>query len=158
MIGVSNTSPLIVLSKMGYVDFLQKNFERIYIPISVEQEIFKKDDDVTKAVKVLIEQGFIEVKSTENVSLVQVLNVELGIGESQAIALSKEIKPDYVLLDDLKARQYARPFKINIIGTLGIIHTLLRDGIIKEEPNEIYRMLRSADFWISRKLFQSLFE
>ena len=64
----------------------------------------------------MIEQGFIEVKSTENVSLVQVLNVELGIGESQAI------------------------------------------GIIKEEPDEIYRMLRSADFWISRGLFQSLFE
>jgi len=157
MLAVSDTSPLIVLSKAGYIDLLQRVFERIYIPEGVEKEIFKKDDDVQGVVRGLIEQGFIEVKSAENISLVQVLNVELGIGESEAIVLSREIKSDYVLLDDLKARQHARSFRINVIGTLGIIYALIRKGVIKEEPTEIYKKLRVVDFWISKELFSSLF-
>ena len=118
----------------------------------------EKEDDVQKAVEALIERGFIEVKEVENRFLVQMLNAELGIGESEAIALGKEVKSDFVLLDDLKARQWARSFKMNVMGALAIIRALVRRGIIKEAPDEIYIRLRSIDFWISRELFSSLFD
>ncbi len=158
MLAVSNTSPLIVLSKLGYIDMLPEIFEKIYIPSGVRREISEKEDDVHKAVEALIERGFIEVKEVENRFLVQMLNAELGIGESEVIALGKEVKSDFVLLDDLKARQWARSFKMNVMGTLAIIRALVRRGIIKEAPDEIYIRLRSIDFWISRELFSSLFD
>jgi len=43
----------------------------------------------------LKEQGFIEVRTATNASLIQILNMELGLGEAETIALSKEIRPDY---------------------------------------------------------------
>lgn len=153
MIVVSNTSPLIALSKIGYVVYLRELFERVCIPKSVELETSKKDDDVWDTTEKQIKQGFVVVKTVKNVSLVRILNQELGIGESEAIALSVEIKPDFVLLDDLEAREYARSFGLNVIGTLGIIRALLRRGIVKETPKEIYEKLKSIDFWISEELF-----
>jgi len=158
MLAVSNTSPLIVLSKLGYIDMLPEIFSKIYIPSGVRREISEKEDEVQKAVEALIEQGFIEVKKVENKSLVQMLNGELGIGESEAIALGKEIKSDFVLLDDLRARQWARSLGMNVMGTLAIIRALVKRGMVKEAPDEIYIRLKSIDFWISRELFSSLFD
>lgn len=94
----------------------------------------------------------------KNISLVQVLNQELGIGESEAIALSIEVKPDFVLLDDLEARLSARSSGLKVTGILGIIRALLRRGIIKETPKGIYEKLRSVDFWITKDLFSKAFE
>ncbi len=158
MIAVSNTSPLMALSKIGYVVYLRELFERVCIPEGVESEISKKDDEVWHATKKLIEQSFVEVKTVKNMSLVQVLNLELGIGESEAIALSIEIKPDFVLLDDLEARLYARSSGLKVTGTLGIIRALLRRGSVKETPMEIYEKLKSVDFRISKDLFAKAFE
>ncbi len=104
MIAVSNTSPLMALSKIGYVVYLHEVFERVFISESVELEISKKNNEVWHATKEMIEKDFVEVKAVKNMSLVRVLNQELGIGESEAIALSMEIKPDFGLLDDLEAR------------------------------------------------------
>ncbi len=158
MPAVSNTSPLIVLSKLGYIDMLPEIFEKIYIPSGVRREISEKEDDVQKVVEVLIKRGFIEVKEVENRFLVQMLNAELGIGESEVIALGKEVKSDFVLLDDLKARQLARSLKMNVMGTLAIIRAFVKRGMVKESPDEIYTRLRSIDFWISRELFSILFD
>ena len=158
MIAVSNTSPLMALSKIGYVVYLHELFERVCIPEGVKLEISKKDDEVWHATKELIEQGFVEVKTVKNISLVQVLNQELGIGESEAIALSIEVKPDFVLLDDLEARLSARSSGLKVTGILGIIRALLRRGIIKETPKGIYEKLRSVDFWITKDLFSKAFE
>jgi predicted nucleic acid-binding protein len=88
MIAISNTSPLMALSKIGYIVYLRELFGRVSIPKGVELEISKKDDVVWHATKELIEQGFVKVRTVKNVSLVRVLNQELGIGESEAIALS----------------------------------------------------------------------
>ena len=157
MIAVSNTSPLMALTKIGYIIYLRELFGRVSIPKGVELEISKKDDEVWHATKELIEQDFVEVKTVKNVSLVQVLNLGLGIGESEAIALSIEIKHDFVLLDDLEARLYARSSGLNVTGTLGIIRALLKRGIAKETPNEIYGKLKSIDFWITKDLFSKAF-
>lgn len=105
-----------------------------------------------------IERRFIEVLPVKNKDLVKILNSELGIGESEAIVLCREIKANYVLLDDSKARFCARSFEIGVMGTLGIIRALLRKGIIREDPERVYKKLKSIEFWISRELFSSIFE
>lgn len=156
MFAVSNTSPLIVLLKIGYLSSTRILFKKIYIPKGVEEESSKKEDETCKRIRELLEEGFVEVRTVENKDAVKILNAELGLGESEVIVLSREIKADYVLLDDQKARLWARSFDINVIGTLGIIRALLKRGVIKENPDAIYKKLRSVDFWISKELFSRI--
>lgn len=153
MIAVSNTSPLVTLSRAGYVAFLVQLFEVVYIPEAVYSEIFQKDDEASRKVRELIERNFIKVKSMKNSDLVKILNIELGTGESEAIVLCRELKADYVLLDDLKARVCAGSFEIKVIGTLGLIRAMRRKDLIKDSSEEIYKRLKSANFWITRWLF-----
>jgi len=152
MIAVSNTSPLITLSRTGYLAFLPQLFETVHIPEAVNSEIFKKEHKANKAIKELIERKIIKVKSVKNSDAVRILTLELGAGESEAIVLCRELKADYVLLDDLKARASARSFGIKVIGTLGLIRAMVKKKAIKENPEDIYKKLKSADFWITRKL------
>ncbi len=158
MIAVSNTSPLVTLSRTGYAAFLPYLFENMYIPKAVHREIFKKEDEASKNVKGLIERKFIQLKSAKNSDLVRILNLELGAGESEVIVLCGELNANYALLDDLKARTSARSFGIKVIGTLGLIRAMLKKKIIKESPEEIYKRLKSADFWITQELFLNLFK
>jgi len=44
MIAISNTSPLIVLTKSNYLKIPQKIFKRVIIPDAVFNEIFQKED------------------------------------------------------------------------------------------------------------------
>jgi len=45
----------------------------------------------------------------------------LGKGESEAIVLAKELKANFVLLDDRAARRIARQENLPIIGRVGIL-------------------------------------
>jgi predicted nucleic acid-binding protein len=157
MIAVSDTSPLIALSRLGYSDYLPIIFEKIYIPRGVASELARKDDNARAATETLINQGIIVVKTTTNYVLVQALNQELGRGEAEAIALSLELKPDVIILDDLEARVSARSFELRVIGTLGVIRALVRKELIKETPEDLFEKLQSIDFWISQELFSQLF-
>jgi predicted nucleic acid-binding protein len=49
MIAVSDTSPLIALSRLGYSDYLPSFFAKIYIPHGVASELARKDDTARAA-------------------------------------------------------------------------------------------------------------
>jgi predicted nucleic acid-binding protein len=52
----------------------------------------------------------------------------LGAGESEVLALAEEITNATVVLDDRRARQYARLLNIKITGTLGILLKAKKTG------------------------------
>ena len=54
------------------------------------------------------------------------------IGESEAIVLALEEKPNFVLIDDLKARKFAKMYGLKIIGTTGILLEAKKKGLIPE--------------------------
>ena len=54
------------------------------------------------------------------------------IGESEAIVLALEEKPNFVLIDDLKARKFAKMYGLQIIGTTGILLEAKKKGLIPE--------------------------
>ncbi len=59
-------------------------------------------------------------------------NIEgIDRGESEAILLHKELKADYLLIDDKKARQKAESLGINCIGTLGVLYLAHKKNLIK---------------------------
>jgi predicted nucleic acid-binding protein len=56
----------------------------------------------------------------------------LDIGESSTIALASEIDNPLVILDDGKARSYAKNIGLTITGTLGILIKAYETGLITD--------------------------
>ena len=153
MIAVSNTSPLITLAKSNYLTNLQNIFERIFIPEAVLNEIISKDDVTSDTIRDLIGSGFIQLNKVRNKELVSFINLDVGLGEAEAIVLSLELKPDYLLIDDYRARIHAESKAITLIGTLGLVKVFHERSFVDENVEEIYKRLTSVDFWINKDLF-----
>jgi len=158
MIAVSNTSPLIILARSNYLKNLLKLFKHVIIPEAVFNEIFRKKDIASDTVRELINIGFVKIEKVKNKELVRFISVDVGLGEAEAIALSLELNPDYLLLDDYKARIYAENMSIKIIGTLGLVKAFYDRKFIDENINMIYERLLSANFWIEKDLFFKVME
>ena len=148
MRAVFNSSPLITLAKLGYLDVAVSLFEEAIIPRGVLEEITAKEDDVNSSVLRLIEEKRIEVNEVSSTPVYPGLHR----GELEAIALAKETD-SIVVLDDLKARKAARLEGIRVIGTLGILKILLDGGLIEEKPDELLSKLNRIGFRIRPELF-----
>lgn len=153
MIAVTNASPLIILARSNYLENVQKIFKHVIIPEAVFNEIFQKKDAASKTVRELINVGFLKIEKVKNKELARFISIDVGLGEAEAIALSLELNPDYLLLDDYKARIYAEERSIKIIGTLGLVKAFYDLKFIDEDINMIYKRLISANFWIEEDLF-----
>jgi len=78
------------------------------------------------------EAKWIEKRNVSDQELVMRLNSVLGLGESEAIALAKEIKADLIVLDDDKARKAAISVGLRISGLLAFLVQSKEKGIIKK--------------------------
>ena len=74
-------------------------------------------------------------------------------GEAEAIALFSSIKADWLLLDDLNGRRIAKAMGFPVAGTLGILITAKRKGIIPE-ITAVLEILKQHRFYVSDKVLQ----
>ena len=87
------------------------------------------------------------------------MNIRLGKGESEAIALSIELQTDYTILDDSAARREAMRLGLKVKGTLSVIKKLNSEGkIIIENLDDLYQKLIEVKFRIKGTLFNEIFE
>ncbi|QLE58391.1 DUF3368 domain-containing protein [Nostoc sp. TCL26-01] len=155
---VINSSPLIFLSKLNYLNLFVESPDDFYIPQSVADEIKAKSDPSSQTVQALINFGSLQVRASKLITLVNSLNQRLGKGKSEAIALAIELNTDCVLLDDSTARREARRLGLNIKGTLAVIKKLSKDGKISiESLDELYQQLMQIEFRVKRSLFDNIF-
>lgn len=155
---VINSSPLIFLSKLNYLNQFVESPDNFCIPQSVADEIGAKLDPSSQAVQTLINSDNLQIRASKFINLVNSLNQRLGKGESEAIALGIQLKADYVLLDDSTARREARRLGLNIKGTLAVIKKLSKDGKISiESLDNLYQRLMEIEFRIKRSLFDQIF-
>ncbi|MBU7582641.1 MAG: DUF3368 domain-containing protein [Nostoc sp. TH1S01] len=155
---ILNSSPLIFLSKLNYLNQFVESADDFYIPQSVADEIKAKSDPSSQTVQALINSGNLQVRASKLITIVNSLNQRLGKGESEAIALAIELNTDYVLLDDSTARREARRLGLNIKGTLAVIKKLSKDGKISiESLDEFYQQIMQIEFRVKRSLFDKIF-
>ncbi|MEM0161944.1 MAG: DUF3368 domain-containing protein, partial [Thermoproteota archaeon] len=145
MRAVANTSVILAFGKLGYLKLLGGVFDKIVIGEFVFEEV--KDSEVLAEVSGLIQTGFIEVTKAARTDLLDLLS-SLGKGESETIALASELKADFVLLDDLKARKIARKLGMEVMGTLAVLKVLIHRGSITESPENLCKRLIDQGFWI----------
>ncbi|WP_445730845.1 DUF3368 domain-containing protein [Mariniflexile sp.] len=106
---ISDTSCLIILSKIEALGLLQK----------VYGEIITTSDIAEEYGEILPE--WIIIKNVKDKFKQKILELQIDKGESSAIALAIETPDSILVLDDLKARKIALQLELTITGTIGVI-------------------------------------
>jgi uncharacterized protein len=150
---VSDSSPLVILTKLGCFDLLNRLFPRLYISEEVHHEVVSGvglagASEVAKA-------EWIEVKKLQDQKgmLAAREKYSLGDGELSTILLAKEIQVDVVLLDDFNARELARTEGLQVRGSVGLLETLYMQGHLADLGIAFQQLLQHS--YIDRQLLYS---
>ena len=145
-----DSSVLIAFGKLGYLKLIAQLFDKFVVAESVFEEI--RADQVFSEVEKLVVAGSIEVLKGSNYELLTLLMSSLGRGEAETIVLALELKADFALLDDLRARKAARRLKVKVMGTLALLKALLDLKLVNETPQDLCSKLIIQGFWLDAEL------
>jgi predicted nucleic acid-binding protein len=136
---ISDTSCLILLEKIGEIGLLRKLFGQILTTPEVAKEFG------------LPLPNWVSVEDAKDKNYQAIIEASVDRGEASAIALAIETEGCLLILDDLKARNFAKQLGITITGTLGIILDAKLSGhipIVKPILNKI----KATNFRLSENL------
>ena len=137
---ISDTSPLIWLSKVGKITLLKALFEEVIIPEEVYIEAVEKGLQYgftdAQTIKECINEGWIKLSklNTKDQSILQKISehaFEIHSGEAQAIVLAREMKL-LLLMDESAGRAFAEAWGLSVKGTIYVIISALRKSLISE--------------------------
>lgn len=134
MIVVSDTTPLISLLKIEHLNLLSQYFKEVLISPQIFKELTSNPGFANEA-KIITNCPFIEVRKVKDFSCVDVLHKTSGLdlGESEAIALSRELNADLLLMDEKRGRTVAKQFSIKVMGTIGLLIASYEDGTLNSD-------------------------
>jgi predicted nucleic acid-binding protein len=132
---ISDTSCLIALTNIRRLDLLKELCKVVYITPEVAAEYGEALPD------------WIQVIPVKDALKVQTINNDLDLGESTAIALALETQNSLLILDDGKARRFAKNIGLTMTGTLGLLITAYKAGILPDF-NIVIEKLRKHNFRI----------
>jgi len=133
---ISDTSCFIILSKINELDLLHKVYENIFTTPEVATEY---GETLPEWVKIL---------SVKDKYRQQLLEMQLGKGESSAMALSLEIPDSILILDDYKARKTAEMLNLKFIGTIGLIIKAKLIGVVPS-VKPLLQKIKQTNFRLS---------
>jgi uncharacterized protein len=119
MIIVSNSSPLIALSSFDRLDILAQLFTTVYIPDAVYQETVTANP--MKEQRTRIERATHTFLQIRHPTIHRLFTRNLGDGEQGVLNLALEIRPDFILLDDKKARNEAKDCGLEFLLTTEVL-------------------------------------
>jgi len=152
---VSNSTPLIALSRIGRLDLLKQYFSEIVIPQAVYQEVVVSGGDRCGA-KEVKKLERIKVKEIKNNLAVETFGTIVDRGEAEAIVLAAEMKASLLMIDDADGRGVALGMGLKVTGTVGILLMAAKDG--KVELKRSLDQLLAAGFRLSEKEYQRIIE
>ena len=153
MRAVSNTSPVSNLACIGRLDLLKHQYQKLWIPASVSEELsLHPDESARTAIESAIGEGWIEVVLVPSSPLLKTLMLHLHRGEAEAIALATETKADIVLIDEQEGRQFATQAGLSVTGVLGVLLRAKKTGHIAALRPVIDALRANARFFIAPAL------
>ncbi len=133
---------------LGYAGLLPE-LHRILVPPAVVEELVALPGEPGSG---LPEEEWVERRAPRSETLRRVEGeLTQGRGEKEAIALSLDLSAP-VVLDDKRARAYARRVGLRLTGTLGVLLRLHRLGLASRVLEEDLRLLEEADMRITPEL------
>jgi len=142
---ISDTSCIIALTKINKLDLLKELYQEIFITTEVHKEFggWLPDWIIITDVKAKHKQ-----KELEN---------RLDKGEASSIALALENDNSTLIIDEIKGRKIAQSFKIDIIGTIGVIILANKKGLISDVIGTILQLVNKG-FRLSDSLISKIIE
>lgn len=139
---ISDTSCLIILTKIGELDLLRQ----LYKTVTITQDILLEYGELLP--------DWIEVQQSKDPYRQQLLEMQVDKGEASAISLALETNEHLMILDDWKARKLAERFGLCVTGTLGVIIRAKNNGIVPSIKPYLDK-IKETNFRISEELEQS---
>lgn len=143
---VVNASPLIFLSKAGYLSLLQLSTDTVIVPAVVADEI-RRGGPGDETAKALEETDWLMIKEVGEVSQV-IWEWDLGDGESAALQWAYVHERSEIIIDDLLARRCAEALDIPVRGTLGLVLLAKKRGVVTR-ARPVVETLRETGMYLS---------
>jgi predicted nucleic acid-binding protein len=99
---------------------LRELFEHIYIPPAVYFEVVEMGKGRTGAIAIK-EANWIECVTVKDSWMMKFRQLNLDVGEAEAIALASEKQADFIIWDDRKAKKTALKLSLPVIGTIAVL-------------------------------------
>ena len=162
MIGISNTSPLIYLGKIGALHLLPSLFEKIFTSEEVVHELLDKEESFERPALQAFLRSHVNVQNPTNSTLLNNLKaLQLHSGEASVIALAKEMQTvnkedrSILIIDDLAAREVVTSLNIPLTGTIGVILRAAKVHVITQSSAQklIDSLVLHTNFHLSTSLY-----
>jgi hypothetical protein len=151
MIVVADTSVILNLCCVKHERLLQQLYLRVLIPAPVADEFVRLSKTQSRFLGLAL-PDWIEILPAPKSFPAEVIQAQLDIGESAAIALCQEQKADALLVDEMLGREVAKRLRIRTIGILGILMDARNQKLIGSVKALLDRLESEANFWISPTL------
>jgi predicted nucleic acid-binding protein len=155
---ISNSSPLIAFIKKKELNLLKILFKEIIIPEAVYDELVdsNKQEEQIKLLEEAIKEGWIIVRKLKQF---RIADLYLGKGEKEAFNLCFEFENPLLLIDEKKGSSIAKAFKIQTLGTLGILLLSKKRGIkTKGDLLDNLDTLIKNNFYLSSEVITMFFK
>lgn len=124
---IADSGPIFSLAMINKLDLLSRLFNDIKIPRAVWKEITLHDNtSFYKPIVDFFKDKVHDIKGFNELTFI------MDYGESESVMLYNELKADFLLIDDKKARIIAETIGVNCIGALGILIASKEKGFIPE--------------------------
>ena len=155
MIVVSNTTPLVALAKLNRVNLLFDLFTEIIVAQAVYNETMKAGRKIGGAKEAVQAATWIKKVNARDLLAIDLLLDELDRGEAETIVLAREIKADWVLMDEKKGRRKLDQLQIPYVGTAGLLLWAKKEGLLSEIRPEL-EQLRQRGFSLSQPVMHMI--
>ena len=142
---ITDTSCLIIFDKIDGFWILQKVYDEVITTNEVKKEFGKPLP------------SWIKTELVKDIKYQKFLETQLDLGESSAIALAAELENSILILDDLKARKFAKRLGFRLTGSLGILNKARQMGLI-DKIKPFLDKLKETDFRISDNIINDLLD
>lgn len=153
MILVADCSALIALATCDALALLDQLFGTVVVPGTVYREATVGNKPEAEQLRVYL-QGRVRALDPESTVLLDGFS---DTGETEAMLLYRQLQADYLLIDDRRGRRMARINNIQVIGSLGVLLSAKRAGIIAAVRPYMQR-LSESDLYLSDALMSTVLE
>ena len=138
------------LAKANRLVLLRDLFVEIVVPSTVVYELRAKNSVESQAIEKALESWLRPMEHNNEQAVAEA--TFLGLGERQAIGLAIA-RSDRVLLDDRKAREFAKSKGVKVLGTMGVL-ILAKEARLILSVREVAEGMMRHGYWISPDLFR----
>jgi hypothetical protein len=157
VIVVSDSSPLITLSRAQQLDLLREFYGQVVIPREVDQEVtvagagLPGAEEVRRASWILVQPNPAEIPAALKDAC-----SGLGTGERNAIYLALALNAELVLIDEEKARRAAKSAGLAVAGAIAVLERGARLKIVADLRSVYLSLLDQGVRFDHKLLEQSL--